>query len=158
MREAIGGTWIMGIVIFFIILFSSYLAISVNYSKAFKVKNGIINILEKHHGHTCCAQKEIVEYLDFVGYHIYSTCTDPYKGSLPSTKVGTNEYRYCLVSNVDGRQNAQLPRIYYSVGVFFRLDLPLLREVFTFSITGDSKTITSAKDETNCTSIDFAKC
>ena len=47
MREAIGGTWIFSIVIVFIVLFTSFLAISVNYSKAFRVKNGIINIIEK---------------------------------------------------------------------------------------------------------------
>jgi hypothetical protein len=45
MREAIGGTWIFSIVIVFIVLFSSYLAISVNYSKAFKVKKVIYQVL-----------------------------------------------------------------------------------------------------------------
>ena len=42
MREAIGGTWLLTIVLVFIVLFSSFLALSINYSKAFKVKNGIV--------------------------------------------------------------------------------------------------------------------
>ncbi len=50
MREAIGATWIMGIVIVFVALFSAYLAFSINYSKAFRVKNGIIERIEKHNG------------------------------------------------------------------------------------------------------------
>ena len=50
MRESIGGTWLVGIVIVFIVIFTSYLALSVNYSKAFKVKNGIIEIIEENEG------------------------------------------------------------------------------------------------------------
>ena len=50
MREAIGATWITGVVLAFIALFSGYLALSINYSKAFKVKDGIVDRLEKHSG------------------------------------------------------------------------------------------------------------
>ena len=47
MRESIGGAWLVGIVITFVVLFTSYLALSVNYSKAFKVKNEIISLIAK---------------------------------------------------------------------------------------------------------------
>ena len=36
MRESIGATWIFTICLTFIILMTAYLAISVNYAKAFK--------------------------------------------------------------------------------------------------------------------------
>ena len=45
MREARGGTWLFGIVILFIALFSAFLAYSVSYTKAFNTKNEIINII-----------------------------------------------------------------------------------------------------------------
>ena len=48
MRESIGGAWLVGIVITFVVLFTSYLALSVNYSKAFKVKNDIISLIEEN--------------------------------------------------------------------------------------------------------------
>ena len=35
MREAIGGTWLFGLVLTFIVFFASFLAVSINYSKAF---------------------------------------------------------------------------------------------------------------------------
>ena len=76
MREAIGGTWIFSIVIVFIVLFTSFLAISVNYSKAFKVKNGIINIIEKKEGVSDSTVAEISDYLNNVGYLVYSRCPD----------------------------------------------------------------------------------
>ncbi len=39
MKESIGGTWLLGFVLVFIVIFSAYLAVSINYTKAFKVKN-----------------------------------------------------------------------------------------------------------------------
>ena len=50
MREAIGATWIFVIVIVFIVVFTGYLAFSVNYAKAFAMKDSIIDILEKYNG------------------------------------------------------------------------------------------------------------
>ena len=73
MREAIGGTWIFSIVIVFIVLFTSFLALSVNYSKAFKVKNGIVNIIEKREGISDATVDEISDYLNNVGYLVYSS-------------------------------------------------------------------------------------
>lgn len=61
MRESIGGAWLVGIVITFVVLFTSYLALSVNYSKAFKVKNEIISLIEENEGLTDKAQEKIVK-------------------------------------------------------------------------------------------------
>ena len=47
MREAIGGTWLFNLVIFFVLLFAGYMCLSINYSKAFGVKDKIINELER---------------------------------------------------------------------------------------------------------------
>ena len=50
MRESIGATWLMGIVMVFIALFASFLAFSINYSKAFRVKDGIVDRIERYNG------------------------------------------------------------------------------------------------------------
>ena len=42
MKEAMGGTWLTGLVIVFIFLFAGFLAYSISYTKAFRVKNEII--------------------------------------------------------------------------------------------------------------------
>ena len=63
MRESIGGAWLVGIVITFVVLFTSYLALSVNYSKAFKVKNEIISLIEENEGLTDKTQEKIVYFL-----------------------------------------------------------------------------------------------
>ena len=58
MREAIGGTWLFGLVITFIVFFASFLAISVNYSKAFNVKNNIVDMISKYEGNNCNARNK----------------------------------------------------------------------------------------------------
>ncbi len=50
MREAIGGSYIFQIVIVFIALFSAFLVYSISYTKAFRVKNEIISLIEEYQG------------------------------------------------------------------------------------------------------------
>ncbi len=58
MREAIGGTWLFGIVILFIALFASFLAYSISYTRAFNIKNEIINLIERSEGYSTCHNME----------------------------------------------------------------------------------------------------
>ena len=55
MRESIGGTWLTGIVITFLALFAGFLAYSISYTKAFRVKDNIIQIIEQNEGFTTAA-------------------------------------------------------------------------------------------------------
>ena len=56
MRESIGGMWLFSIVITFIALFSSFLAYSISYTRAFNTKNEIINLIERSEGYTPCSK------------------------------------------------------------------------------------------------------
>ena len=55
MKEAMGGTWLTGLVIVFIFLFAGFLAYSISYTKAFRVKNEILNLIERNEGFTTSA-------------------------------------------------------------------------------------------------------
>ncbi len=151
MRESIGGTWLFTIVIVFIVLFTSFLALSINYSKAFKVKNGIVNIVEKNEGVSVTTKDEIKDYLSSVGYVVYSTCPtyadvsnlDSARG-FERSSVNLNRYKYCIARIIDNNGNIQ--KNYYKVTVFFRVDLPIFGEIFTFPITGETKPIYFAND------------
>lgn len=141
MREAIGGAWIFTIVIFFIVLFSGYLAVSVNYSKAFKVKNGIINIIEQNEGLNSTAQQEISNYLDGIGYYVYGTCGDS-RGYEPNLQQ--SKYKYCVKTTSKGE--GTFKKTYYYVTVYFKLDLPIFGSLFTFPVTGETKAVYFAND------------
>ncbi len=143
MREAIGGAWIFTIVIVFIVLFSGYLAVSVNYSKAFRVKNGIINIIEQNEGMNSKARTEISEYLDGYGYFVYGNCKDA-KG-YDELVGGQKKYRYCVSTKAKGE--GTFKKTYYYVTVYFKLDLPIFGSLFTFPVTGESKAVYFANDK-----------
>ena len=145
MRESIGGTWIFSLVIVFIVLFTGYLAISVNYSRAFKVKNGIINIIEKDEGHNSTAQDEITAYLNGSSYFVYGNCGENETGYGKANAQST-KYRYCISKVVSDESKTTIPSTRYYVRVFFRLDLPILGDILTFPITGETKAGYFAKD------------
>ena len=48
MRDAIGHTFLYNIVILFVFIIAFVLVGSLSYSKAFKAKNEIVSIIEKH--------------------------------------------------------------------------------------------------------------
>lgn len=154
MRESIGGAWLVGIVITFVVLFTSYLALSVNYSKAFKVKNEIISLIEENEGLTEKTQEKIVKYLNSTGYYVYGKCADTGDDYLDGAVNGkltgyekqgnADKYKYCVYArSIEGDT---LNRKYYRVTVFFKFDIPILDNAFTFPVTGESKAVYFAKD------------
>ena len=68
MKEAIGGVLSLNIILIFLVIISCYLAFSVNYTKAFRVKNEIRSIIEKNEGLTCEALEQINELMDKANY------------------------------------------------------------------------------------------
>lgn len=160
MREAIGGTWLFNLVIFFVLLFAGYMCLSINYSKAFGVKDKIINELERNGGVLNFGNSEsrdlslnaISSYMQEVGYRATGKCEmDIYEYGCSRegkcNKLGNENtnYAFCLkeVKADDTYTKAQSGEFvyisYYKVKVFYQLDLPILRSVFQFNIKGDTK-------------------
>ena len=63
MRDAISGALTLQIILIFMIIINCYLAFSVNYTKAFRVKNEILSIIEKNEGLTCSAMDQINDFM-----------------------------------------------------------------------------------------------
>ena len=147
MRESIGGAWLLGIVMTFIVLFASFLAVSINYSKAFKVKNNVVDLIEKHEGMTEKTVDAIWDYLYTEGYILKDKCKSGYKGFDRDGSVGSSEEAlYCVKKNTIAADTS-LEKAYYSVEVFFRLDIPMLGNIFTFSVSGETMSIYFAEDK-----------
>ena len=145
MRESIGGTWLFGIVVVFIVLFTSFLAISVNYSKAFRVKNFIVDAIEKYEGHGNDTQQIIENYNKQIGYGVGNSCSGRGSGFGKIIRSnGTETSRYCVEcheSFASEKNGNRMPKTYYTVTVFFKLDLPIIGNLFVFPVTGQTKTI-----------------
>lgn len=148
MREAIGGSWLLGFVIVFVVLFSSYLAVSINYTKAFKVKNKIISLIEVNEG-----------YIKSKNHNLNSLTEDQLKSD-PSTEakifIALKDIGYYTATNVncnpteDGEVFAGgycVKRInsgigsYYKVKTFILFDLDLFNFTIHIPIKGETKVI-----------------
>lgn len=148
MREAIGGTWIFQIVVFFVLLFTGFMCLSINHSKAFNVKNSIVKTIEREEGidlnnpEEDPAIEKIVEYLKQTSYRTTGKCpSDEYMGYDRNGKIDSNHPAFCIAKK-DTRTGGDMPDMsYYQIVVFYQLDLPIFRSVFNFRVTGDTKII-----------------
>ena len=163
MREAIGGTWLFGLVITFIVFFASFLAISINYSKAFNTKNNIVDLISKYEGNNCNSRKKIGEYLSDVGYLVPGTCpeenveymgvTNTYKYigyDMNGNPVPTGNKAYYCISENSTDNDTVLDKNFYRVIVFFKIDLPVVGDLTTFRIKGETESIYFATDQDFC--------
>ena len=66
MRDAIGGTMLFWIVLFFITLFISFMAVVIQYARVYKTKNSVIDAIERSEG--ICSVDALSKYLSNYGY------------------------------------------------------------------------------------------
>ena len=50
MRDAVGGTFMIKLLLIFLAVYTIFIAVALNYAKAFRVKNKILNIIEQNEG------------------------------------------------------------------------------------------------------------
>ena len=155
MRESLGSIWIVSFVFFVIILISGFLAFNTNYNKAFKMKNKIINVLEKHNNRiTDDAQEEIREYAKSIGYSASSTYTSTCGNAgydRDSNNIGwcykehVSSSDYTMSGNTGGTNVSEYRSTYIDVRTFVSIDVPLFNHIFKnlkqFSVTGSTKEI-----------------
>lgn len=151
MRDAIGGTFSLQIILFFLVVINAYLAFSVNYTKAFRIKNNIIAIIEQQEGYTTSsalgdtdsAQTRIFNLMKSANYTIDRNslrCNEGYT-QIYDTMQNTG---FCLQlhKNADGSG-------YYSVITQVNIDIPIVNNILPlsgiFSIKGETKSIYSNK-------------
>ena len=155
MRQAIGSTWILQLVIVFILIFVAFLALSINYTKAYKIKNELLSIIEKYEGVNSGENGSISiinNYLRYNSYGTKGTCENEGFGatSLDSnTLVEADEktkYYYC-VKKVNTSNLTFEDRASYEIETFFKFNLPLLGDIFTFRVTGKTIDINWPDDD-----------
>lgn len=142
MRDAIGGTVVLVIIVAFIVIVLSYMAFNVNYTKAFRMKDKIISIYDDYNGNCEAAcHKEISDYAKKIGYYVVNLkCPDHF-----------NPYdKYYCYQRVPIKAPDSDPTKTYSVGEseYYRivtkinLDVPVINNILDldyFYIYGDTK-------------------
>ena len=158
MRQAIGTTWIMQLVIIFMLIFVAFLALTINYTKAFKIKNELVTIIEKYEGLNYGTSNQsgsidlINNYLQYNGYTVMGSCDEGSYGAtglgddaILSNAVKGQKYYYC-VEEVSTKGASTPNRARYKIKIFFKFSLPILGDLFTFNIDGTTIDITNPKN------------
>lgn len=139
MREALGNTFIMNIVITIVIIIIAVVISSLSYTKAFKVKNMIVSTIESNNGYNEKAKQEIDANLKEMGYRVnkngIQTC-DMDNMDEHNSKVLTesNSYRYCVVQVTTSKG------YYYRVASYMYFDIPVIGDKMEFPVHGETKT------------------
>lgn len=167
MRESIGGAWLTGIVITFLALFAAFLTYAINYTKAFRVKDRIVQLIEENEGYIPAknesgftvenasnealleegsTESKVFYFIKKVGYNyepIAGTCE-------PNTLPNTDKYGYCIEKHCTRNEHSE--RVYYKVTSYIALTIPVVNLSIKIPISGETSTLyfdRSGMDSTN---------
>ena len=143
MRDAFGGAFVIKLILIFIIIYISFMAIAMQYAKTFRVKNLIINKLEQSQyedGDTKVLDN-IADELGKIPYNINNigsnTC-DGEKQKFITNTYGTESITgggYCL------EEKGTSGKHYYKVTTYIVASLPLFNINITIPVSGETKII-----------------
>lgn len=138
MREAIGGSMLLYIVIFFASIVMLMFVGILSYSKAYKVKNRIIEAIEKYEDYSL-AVDEINSDLATMGYALMET-------DCGSDNLNTTNYAYCVykVCNKEETKDGTTTCVgtyYYKVRTFMTFEFPVINSIVKFQVKGETRTL-----------------
>ena len=126
MRESIGGAMMLRIFLVVIVIFVVFLCVSANFARAFRVKNGVITIIEQYEGINSGSIPKIQEYVSRMGY----SCTPiGFDGTPAEYVVADNKLK-------DGKKEKV-----YNVQVCVDWNFPVIDAAGTWNFTGKTELI-----------------
>ena len=147
MRDAFGGTFLMYMIIIFIVIYVTFLAAALKFVQAYRVKNQIINYIEQYEGFDEDLKNKIEDeggYLASVSYREGDVITGSVSSNIPESageKYCSEDYGYCVTMKYCSGNQA-----YYKVTTYLSLDLtkawdnsPLL----TLAVSGETRLVRS---------------
>lgn len=137
MREVSGSTWVFQLMIIFILIFACFLCLVINYSKAYRVKNEMLSIIEKYEGISSTSESIINNYLQGEAYITTGSCPDGEWNGVLIENDGYElarsgqKYNYCFMESTSSNN-----RKYYEIIVFYKFNLPFIGDIMTFQVRG----------------------
>lgn len=160
MRQSIGSTWIMQLVIIFTLIFVAFISLTINYTRAFKTKNELVSMIEKYEGiglgEETGAITIINNYLSYNNYSVQGKCEENEYGATSITSIAlepaTNNKKYYYCVRKESTATSAMPnRARYRIRIFFHFSLPIIGDLFTFSVEGTTIDISHALNDIQST-------
>ena len=162
MKESIGNAILFYIIITFVVILIMFFVGSLSYSKAYKVKNKIIEEIEKEETYNSAAVDEIEAWLagggtngKGIGYR-HNTGSLNNRGNCPASDSAlvslptgaklvnkSSNYEYC-VYEIDTCANGREGRCgkYYKVVAYMYFDLPVIGDMIKIPVSGETMIFT----------------
>ncbi len=143
MREAFGGAFTIKLMLIFLAIYIAFIAVALNYAKAFRVKNKIIDIIEQNEGiDSYIDTKEgsvigdINSYLNTVSYYV----------NLANIKNNNTENINCYdrgycIEETTAPVTDGITSKYYKVTTYININFPFFKLNFNIPITGETRKI-----------------
>ncbi len=141
MRESIGGAFMIKLVLVFIVIYISFMAVAINYAKTFRIKNGLIDILEQsqYDGNIDSIKDKLDAYILASSYRD-PTSNQNYNQQLIN-KCGSGSYYRGICIEHFGTGPEVGKQDYYKVTVYLSLELPFFSINMIAPISGETTTI-----------------
>lgn len=137
MREGIGSAFVYTIVIIMVGIIILLMVGSIGYSKAFKVNQRIIDIIEANDGYNDTAEKEVATALSNIGYKITSntnrSCPSIANAEIILPKLN---YDYCVYRHTNNKRGD-----YYTVITYMYFDFPVIGDHIKLKVSNQTKTL-----------------
>lgn len=139
MRDAFGGAFSIKLMLVFLVLYVSFICVALNYSRAFRVKNRIINIIEQNEGYNLdntgdAVATQIDNYLATTGYFINEETKRYLSNNNASSCNDLYGRGYCVY------QISSSP-LYYGVETYMVFTLPIINVRFPVAVRGETRVI-----------------
>lgn len=174
MKESIGGVPIFQLAIIFLLLFTGIMCLTINHSKAFGVKDEIINIIQSDSTNVMSRNElsdqvleQIQEHITNAGYRVTGKCPSGewmgYNRQVSRVNWNSNQAVFCVkavdVASIYENDavekcgskctvaSGEFPDMYYyEVAVFYQLDIPIINNLMNFTLQGSTKTMLSGEE------------
>ena len=148
MRDAIGQVFTLQIIFVFVLLINGYMAYSVNYTRAFRVKNQVVNIIEQYEGpYNEEGLAKINSYIQQTSYNVTNSQMTDYISDTNGEAECPGYNGWCYVAHdvsideADGERNGK----YYTVVTFVNIDIPVINQIVGLGsflrVVGETRTI-----------------
>lgn len=139
MKESVGYTVTINIIIIFITIIFTFISAALIYFKSNKVGNVITDTIEKYEGYNSISKPEIQLRLSSVGYNEKNVnCKKYYE------KIGTEERKKCGASLSDGSEGYCIflceedidgeSYYYYKISTNLMLNIPIINDILDIPI------------------------
>lgn len=149
MRESINGAWLLGIIMVFMAVFIAYISITINYSRAYRMKTQMVTAIEQYEGFNEKTLARLEAIRNAYGYINLGPCELGENGQAIGVRDGIVEgsltpserYNYCITRVKRPAQDGEEDKYYYTIVVFFDFNLPVLGDLFKFNVSGETNVI-----------------